>query len=92
MEQNAEECVWLVSFGKHRIIRARLVILQHVQPVLVNLGVSASLVPQALLYLLELLNVEGIAGLNSFGEQVITVVLTAIGAVHHVLVFYKPTV
>ena len=86
MEQNAEECVQLVSFGKHRIIPARLVILQHVQPVLVNLGVSASLAKQALLYLLELLNVGGIVELNSFGERMITVVLTAIGAVHHVLV------
>jgi hypothetical protein len=86
MEQNAEECVQLVSFGKHRIIPARLVILQHVQPVLVNLGVSASLVKQVLLYLLELLNAEGIVALNSSGEQVITVVLTAIGAVHHALV------
>jgi hypothetical protein len=38
------------------------------------------------------LNAEGIAGLNSFGERVITVVLTAIGAVHHVLVLYKLTV
>jgi hypothetical protein len=37
-------------------------------------------------------NVEGIAALNNFGEQVITVVLTAIGAVHHVLVLYKLTV
>jgi hypothetical protein len=37
-------------------------------------------------------NAEGIVGLNSSGEQVITAVLTAIGAVHHVLVLYKPTV
>ena len=56
------------------------------------LGISVSPVSLALLYFLELRNAGGIVLLNSSGEQVITVVLTAIGAASHVLVLYKPTV